>query len=152
MAQIQKTSSPLRYKISEILILEEIKSLISFGFKDISLFKKNADLKVDYYFSNPNWEKFYLDNNLYMIDPCVQGLFATNALMIPWGTLPQKEMDSRQKICRIETGLSILDKKDSERSLMGHLGGDEKFITTLLSSQEGLKDLFLIFKKIADRI
>ncbi len=148
----QNPSLIFGHKISEILILEEIKDLISFGFKDITLFKKNKDLKIDFYFSNPLWEKLYLENNLYATDPCVQGLLATNALILPWMTLSQKDLELRKKSCQIDTGLSILDKKDSNSSLMGHLGGDETFVSTLLSSKESLENLFSTFKKVAERL
>ncbi|HQS84428.1 MAG: hypothetical protein B7Y25_04595 [Alphaproteobacteria bacterium 16-39-46] len=140
------------HRISEILILEEIKDLISFGFKDITLFKKNKDLKIDFYFSNPLWEKLYIESNLYVTDPCVQGLMAINALILPWITLPQKELELRKKTCQVDTGLSILEKKDSNSSLMGHLGGEETFVSTLLSSKESLENLFLTFKKVAERL
>ena len=148
----QKSSLIFGHKISEILILEEIKELISFGFRDITLFKKNKDLKIDFYFSNPLWEKFYLENNLYTTDPCVQGLIATNALILPWITLPQKDLELRKKTCHIDTGLSIFDKKDPKNPLMGHLGGEETFVSTLLSSKESLENLFLNFKKVAERL
>ena len=52
---------------------------------------------------------------------------------------------------QVDLLLSILN--DSlEDPRLALKGGAEKFITTLLSSQKGLEDLFLIFKKIADRI
>lgn len=139
-------------KISELLILEEIKELFSFGFKDITLFKKHNEFKIDYYFSNLSWEKIYLESNLYSTDPCVEVFFKTNSSIIPWVSLSQKELLLRKKTCCVETGLSIISKKDPKIFLMGHLGGDEKFVTTLLSSQKSLETLFLTFQKISKSI
>ncbi|MBS0186239.1 MAG: hypothetical protein JSS34_07910 [Proteobacteria bacterium] len=149
-----KSHSFFGHKISEILILEEIKDLISFGFKDITFFKKNKDSKINYYFSNPIWEKLYIENDLFITDPCTQALLKTNALIVPWETLPQKDLEFRKKTCQVRDGLSIQTKKDkdNESFLLGHLGTDEAFMTKLLSSKESLETLFLLFKKISEHI
>jgi len=152
MLYTEKLHSFIGHKISEILILEEIKALISFGFKDITFLKKNKDSKINYYFSNPNLEKLYLENNLFTTDPCTQALLKTNALIVPWKTLPQKNLEFRMKTCQVKDGLSIQTKKECEFFLLGHLGADEAFMTKLLSSKESLETLFFLFKKISERI
>lgn len=142
-----KSSHPVfARKISENLILKNLQELLSFNFKEVTLFKNIKDSEIHFYFSDDAWEKTYLKNDFYLIDPCVQGLLNSPAPIVPWVSLPQaSSVMLERKKKNIENGLSLL-----VNSFMAHLGGDDQLITNLLNSKTSLEKIFSTVKKMSD--
>lgn len=151
----KKTNRGFTSKISENHFIKEKQELIAMGFDEISIFRILNNGKIDYYFSNEEWEKRYMEKAFLLIDPSIEIFYKTDTTLIPWFVLPENNpvMKSRKNVYHLKDGLSIIHRGMKESGLIINLGStNENLISQIMDSKESLTWMLSLKEKISQRI
>lgn len=150
----KNTSPTFASKISQNYFMKENQEIMRMGFEDISIFKILKNGKIDYYFSNEEWEDLYIKSGFLHADPIFEAFYKTNKTSVPWFAFPEENvvMKSRRDFL-LKNGITLVERDIKEESLIINLGtSKDKLISQIMDSKDSLGWLFCLKDKICQKL